>query len=72
MNLNNKNGSPKIKRRNFFYYLGVSAFGIFSVSKLPINIFKSKINKELAKEQKPVVKSNPFAVKRDAGGVKNG
>jgi len=70
MNLNNKNGSSKIKRRNFFYYLGVSAFGIFSVSKLPVNIFKSKINKELTKEQKPVVTSNPYAVKRDSGGVK--
>jgi hypothetical protein len=72
MNLNNKNGSPKIKRRNFFYYLGASAIGIFSLSKLPLNIFKSKINKELTKKQKPVVKSNPYAVKRDTGGTKNG
>jgi len=71
MNLNNKNSSAKIKRRNFFYYLGASAVGIFSLSKLPINLFISKINRELTKEQKPVVKSNPFAVKRNDGGVKN-
>jgi len=75
MNLKNSNGSAKIKRRNFFYYLGASALGIFSISKLPINIFKSKINKELTESntsQKPVVKPNPYAVKRDSGGVKNG
>lgn len=75
MSLKIKNGSSKIKRRNFFYYLGASALGIFSVSKLPINIFKSKINRELTERnisQKPVVKPNPFAVKRDSGGVKNG
>lgn len=72
MNLNNKNGSSKLKRRNFFYYLGASALGVFSVSKLPVKIFKSKINKELTKKQKPVVKTNPYAVKRNAGGMNNG
>jgi len=75
MNLKNNNGSSKIKRRNFFYYLGVSALGVFSVSKLLVNIFKSKINKVLTERnasQKPVVKPNPYAVKRDSGGIKNG
>ena len=80
MNLKNKNGSSKIKRRNFFYYLGAFALGIFSVSKLPISIFKSKINRELTERnalkhnalQKPVVNPNPYAVKRDSGGAKNG
>jgi hypothetical protein len=69
MNLKNI-GSHKIKRRNFFYYLGASAFGIFSVSKLPFKIFKSKLNNKLS--EKITVKRNPYAVKRDAGGVKNG
>ena len=69
MNLKNI-GSNKIKRRNFFYYLGVSVFGIFSISSLPIKIFKSKLNNKLTK--KITVKANPYAVKRDAGGVKNG
>lgn len=69
MNLKNI-GSNKIKRRNFFYYLGASAFGIFSISKLPIKFFKSKLNNKLS--GKITVKTNPYAVKRDAGGVKNG
>ena len=69
MNLKNI-GSNKIKRRNFFYYLGASAFGIFSISKLPIKIFKSKLNNTLAR--KITIKPNPYAVKRDTGGVKNG
>ena len=69
MNLKNI-GSNKIKRRNFFYYLGASVFGIFSVSKLPIKIFKSGLNNGLT--GKITVKANPFAVKRDTGGVKNG
>lgn len=69
MNLKNI-GSNKIKRRNFFYYLGASTFGIFTISKLPIKIFKSKLNNKLT--GKITVKTNPYAVKRDAGGVKNG
>jgi hypothetical protein len=69
MNLKNI-GSIKIKRRNFFYYLGASALGIFSVSRLPIKIFKSKLSNKLT--EKITVKANPYAVKRDAGGVKNG
>jgi len=72
MKLNNNNGATKIKRRNFFMYLAVSVFGIFSVSKLPFGLFKSRINNEIAKKKRISVKPNPFAVKRDSGGVKNG
>ena len=72
MNLNNNNGTTKIKRRNFFIYLAVSVFGIFSISKLPFGLFKSRINNEIAKKNRISVKPNPFAVKRGSRGVKNG
>ena len=72
MNLNNNNGTTRIKRRNFFMYLLVSVFGIFSLSKLPFGLFKSRINNEIAKKNRISVKPNPYAVKRGSGGVKNG
>ena len=72
MNLNNNNGTTKIKRRNFFIYLVVSVFGIFSLSKLPFSLFKSRINNEIAKKKRISVKPNPFAVKRGSGGVTDG
>ena len=72
MNLANNNGNTKIKRRNFFMYLLVSVFGIFSLSKLPFGLFKSRINNEIAKKNLISVKPNPYAVKRGSGGVKNG
>jgi len=72
MNLANNNGNTKIKRRNFFMYLLVSVFGIFSLSKLPFGLFKSRINNEIAKKNRISVKPNPYAVKRGSGGVKNG
>ena len=72
MNLANNNGTTKIKRRNFFMYLLVSVFGIFSLSKLPFGLFKSRINNEIAKKNRISVKPNPYAVKRGSGGVKNG
>jgi hypothetical protein len=72
MDLTNKSDSPKIKRRNFFTYLGASVLGIFSMSKLPVNLFKSKLNNELRRAGKVTVKANPDAIKRNSGGVKNG
>jgi hypothetical protein len=72
MNLANNNGTTKIKRRNFFMYLLVSVFGIFSLSKIPFGLFKSRINNEIAKKNLISVEPNPYAVKRGSGGVKNG
>jgi hypothetical protein len=72
MNLNNNNRAHNIKRRSFFMYLAVSVFGIFSLSKLPFSLFKSRINNEIARKNRISVKPNPFAVKRGSGGVKNG
>ena len=67
MDLTNSNGSSKIKRRNFFLYLGATVFGIFSLSKSPLNLFKSKINREIDKSTKLSVKANPDAVMRKKG-----
>lgn len=72
MDLNNKEKKIKIKRRNFFYYLGASAAGIFAVSKLPINFFKSRISNESGTSGKPEVRANPYAVKRRTKGAVNG
>jgi hypothetical protein len=72
MDLINNNGTPKIKRRRFFTYLGVSVLGILSLSKLPFDLFKSRINNEIAKNNRISLKPNPYAVKRSSGGVKNG
>jgi hypothetical protein len=68
----NKAGSgrinPTIKRRNFFYYLAAGAAGVYAFTRMPFNIFKSKV----AEASKIKVKENPYAVKREMKGVKNG
>jgi len=45
-------------------YLGVSLVGIFSLSKMPWNLFRSKVYKETANKTKIKIKENPYAVKR--------
>lgn len=72
MKLENSTNKPKIKRRNFFYYFSASIAGIFTVSRLPFNFFKSRINNELANSGKPEVRTNPYAVKRGTKGAMNG
>jgi hypothetical protein len=66
MKSNNTNSTRIIKRRNFFYYIGASLIGIFSISKLPFNIFSNKINKEITDSIK--ISENPYAVKRENAG----
>jgi uncharacterized membrane protein YhaH (DUF805 family) len=63
MKSNITSSTGKVKRRNFFYYLGASLVGIFSISKLPFNIIQNKINKEIAGSIK--ISENPQAVKRE-------
>lgn len=55
-----------IKRRNFFYYLGASLVGIFSISKLPFNFVQNRINKDIKGSVK--ITENPYAVKRENAG----
>ncbi len=73
--MNSNNPKSKIKRRNFFMYLGAGAASAFALTKLPMRIFQQKIKSETAMK----VKANPYAVKRDAvkrdkssGGRNNG
>lgn len=72
MNLANNNGSSKIKRRNFFLYLGASVIGVVALAKSPFSLFKSKLNSELNKTNKLSVRANPYAIKRTNEGAKNG
>lgn len=60
MNLSDSKITNKIKRRNFFYYLGAAAAGAFLFSKFPFRLFnrKSGVHSSLN------VKENPLAVKR--------
>lgn len=67
MNSNNSSNSkavketPKIKRRNFFVYLGAGAISAYALTKLPFNLFRQKLKAEASVK----VKENPYAVKRD-------
>jgi hypothetical protein len=49
-----------IKRRNFFFYLTAGAAGVYALTKMPFNIFRSK----LSTAGRVKVKENPYAVKR--------
>ena len=75
MNSTKSDSSEKIteptgmKRRNFLGYLGISAVGVFLLSKLPGKLFSSNIGaaisgNKLTKDKSIVVKENPYAVKR--------
>jgi len=67
MNLNNLT-KPKIKRRNFFYYLSAGALGIYAFTKRPFKIFTSKLKAESSIK----VKENPYSVKRGLKDLNNG
>lgn len=68
--MNSNNPKSKIKRRNFFMYLGAGTASALALTKLPIKLFQQKIKSETALK----VKANPYAVKRDkmSGGSVNG
>ncbi|MBN8583926.1 MAG: hypothetical protein J0M37_02435 [Ignavibacteria bacterium] len=59
-NSGNKNNT-KIKRRNFFVYLGAGAVAAAAITKLPFKLFGKKLKAEASIKVKP----NPYAVKRD-------
>lgn len=57
--------TKKLKRKNFFMYLGVSALGLFGISKIPLKKLFVKIEKESAAANAIKVKENPLSVKRE-------
>lgn len=63
-----KQKANKIKRKNFFYYLGASALGIYAISKYPFSILQSKLSKETQPKINFKIKVNPLAVKRNVKG----
>jgi hypothetical protein len=73
MNSNNSSNSkaanetPKIKRRNFFVYLGAGAISAYALTKLPFKLFQQKLKAEASVK----VQESPYAVKRDAGRKNN-
>lgn len=61
--------NPVIKRRKLFVYLAAGAASVYGLTKLPFNIFRSKV----AQATRITVKENPYAVKREPKrGVNNG
>ena len=60
--------TKKIKRKNFFYYLGASALGIYTISQIPFNKIQSKLRKETRQKADIKVRQNPHAVKRNIRG----
>lgn len=63
--------SKKISRKKFFIYAGAAAAGIYTLTKLPMDIFKSKAA-ELGKGKSISFKENPSSVKRTINTKSNG
>ncbi len=64
--------SKKISRKKFFIYAGAAAAGIYSLTKLPMDIFKSKVAAESGKGKSISFKENPSSVKRTINTKSNG
>lgn len=60
--------TKKIKRKNFFYYLGAFTLSIYTISQIPFNKLKSKFGKEIQARTNIKVQQNPHAVKRNIRG----
>jgi len=64
MNSINSGGKSKIKRRNFFYYIGAAALGAVVFAKFPFNLIK-RVQNSSGRISSIKVTENPFAVKRN-------
>jgi len=65
MNSNNSGEKNKIKRRNFFYYIGAAAVTALVATKVPFSLFKKE--KDSPQRTSSIkVKENPYAVKRSS------
>jgi hypothetical protein len=69
MNSTSEIGKNKIKRRNFFYYIGAAAVSTLVLSKFPFSIFRKS---SALKSSSIKVKENSLAVKRTDKGPSNG
>ena len=57
--------TKKLKRKNFFMYLGVAALGLLGISKIPLKRLFTKIEKESVASNAIKIKENPLSVKRE-------
>jgi hypothetical protein len=71
-NINIKSENNKIKRKKFFLYSGILAFGMLAASKLPFNLFKSGQTETTDKVSSIKITQNPNAVKRNSRQDNNG
>ncbi|MBX7046956.1 MAG: hypothetical protein K1X86_14085 [Ignavibacteria bacterium] len=71
MKENTNSSSKKITRKKFFIYAGAAAAGVYSLTKLPFEIFKSKVENSQAKNEVKF-KENSLAVKRTINTKSNG
>ncbi len=70
--LNNNIPAPpvkKMKRKNFFLYSAMAAIGAVIFSKLPFKFIKQEAT---ASHGKIRISTNPYAVSRKQGAVRNG
>ncbi len=71
MEENTNSFSKKINRKKFFIYAGAAAAGVYSLTKLPFEIFKSKVENHQTKAS-VAFKENPSSVKRTINTKSNG
>ena len=64
MNSTGSENKNKIKRRNFFYYIGAAALGTVVFTKFPFNLLKRTSLESSGRNSSIKVTENPFAVKR--------
>ncbi|HMS35453.1 MAG TPA: hypothetical protein PKC91_15335 [Ignavibacteria bacterium] len=64
--------NEKIKRKKFFLYSGVLAFGMVAASKFPFNLFNTNQKVITNKESSIKITQNPNAVKRNSRQENNG
>jgi len=62
----------KLSRKKFFLYAGASAAAVYSLTKLPFNMFKDKLAEESNKTTAVKFKESPLAVKRTVNTKYNG
>jgi len=61
-----------ISRKKFFLYAGASAASVYALTKLPFELFKSKVEQETKKATAVKFKESPLAVKRTINSKSNG
>jgi hypothetical protein len=59
--------STKLNRKKFFLFSAVSAFGIYSLLKMPFRILFKQKEKSLSRNNSIKISVNPDAISRNSG-----